>query len=114
MGFHSNETPRPGGVSGDTRSFNITTIRYAINRKRGWSDSIAPGGCCAACVTGDPNTAGVCYNAGANTPLNSAHTGGVNAAMADGSVRFIRDSVPLANLQAAAVRDDGSTLSLDN
>jgi prepilin-type N-terminal cleavage/methylation domain-containing protein/prepilin-type processing-associated H-X9-DG protein len=99
---------------GDTRSFNVTTIRYPINQKRGWDNTVGPGGCCAACVTGNVNTAGVCLNAGANTPLNSAHTGGVNAAMGDGSVRFIRDSIALVVLQNASIRDDGTVTSLDN
>ena len=112
MGFNQNTIPSASASSGDTRSFNVTTVRFPINRKRGWSDSVAPNGCCGACITGDTNTAGVCYNAGANTPLNSAHSGGINVSMADGSVRFLAESTPLLTLQQLSVRDDGAVVSL--
>jgi prepilin-type N-terminal cleavage/methylation domain-containing protein/prepilin-type processing-associated H-X9-DG protein len=111
MGFRINTVPAPGRVEGDNRSFNVTTIRFPINQKRGW-DNNSPNGCCG-CVTGNTSTAGVCYNSGANTPLNSAHTGGINAAMGDGSVRFIRDSINLTVLQNASIRDDGTVTNLD-
>jgi prepilin-type N-terminal cleavage/methylation domain-containing protein/prepilin-type processing-associated H-X9-DG protein len=42
-----------------------------------------------------------------NTILNSFHTGGINVAMGDGSVRFVTDSVTLATFQAACSRNDG-------
>jgi prepilin-type processing-associated H-X9-DG protein len=44
---------------------------------------------------------------GTNIPLNSAHTGGVNSLMGDGSVRFLRDSTALATLAMLAMRNDG-------
>ncbi|WP_020470734.1 DUF1559 domain-containing protein [Zavarzinella formosa] len=74
------------------RAYNTTTIRYAINKKTGWAN--------------DCNT-GVCDRAAQNTPLNSAHTGGVNAVFADGSVRFLKDSASLDVLGQLATRDDG-------
>lgn len=43
----------------------------------------------------------------------SRHPGGVNVAMADGSVRFVDDAVDLAVWQAAATRAGGEALSLD-
>jgi len=43
----------------------------------------------------------------------SYHTGGVNAALADGSVRFIRDSVDLQTYRAMGTRNDGLPISLD-
>ncbi len=112
MGFNQNTTPGATANSGDNRAFNTTTIRYPINQKRGWDDGVTPGGCCA-CSGGTAGTYGVCFNSGANIPLNSAHTGGVNAALADGSVRFLRDSMTLAVLQQAALRNDGSVPNLD-
>ena len=86
---------------GDARTFNTTTIRYTINATGPaagtlWADP--PGNC---------GSHGVCDNTGANIPLNSAHTGGVNILRGDGTIGFIRDSIPLLNLAAAATRDDG-------
>ncbi len=103
MGYNSQIAPSATAVNGDNRSFNVTTIRYPINQKRGWADN-------DSCTT---TPFGVCTNSGANIPLNSAHTGGVNAALADGSVRFLRDSMALAVLQQAALRDDGTVPNLD-
>ena len=87
------------GNNSDARTFNMTTVRYSINQKKGWPN--APGNC---------SSTGVCDNSGTNTPLNSAHTGGVNACMADGSVRFFRDSTSLQTLAQLATRDDGVPL----
>jgi prepilin-type N-terminal cleavage/methylation domain-containing protein/prepilin-type processing-associated H-X9-DG protein len=98
IGFHSNN-PNAGG-GGDRRQFNHTTIRYAINRKTGWPD--APGNC---------GTVGVCENSSSNAPLTATHSGGVNSLMGDGSVRFLRDSLPLDVLGRLAIRDDGQVLS---
>src|SRR5262245_61794339 len=43
-------------------------------------------------------------------PPRSAHTGGVNALLGDGSVRFIRDSVDLITFQRLGSRNDGQVL----
>jgi prepilin-type N-terminal cleavage/methylation domain-containing protein/prepilin-type processing-associated H-X9-DG protein len=47
-----------------------------------------------------------------NKPLNSAHTGGINALYADGHVQFIQESIPLATLKALVNRDDGAVVNL--
>jgi prepilin-type N-terminal cleavage/methylation domain-containing protein len=44
----------------------------------------------------------------------SNHTGGVNAALGDGSVRFVRNSITLLNWQAASTINGGETIGLDN
>ena len=44
----------------------------------------------------------------------SKHTGGINAAMCDGSVRFVRDSISVVAWRAAGSAQGGETLSLDN
>ncbi|MBA4191335.1 MAG: prepilin-type cleavage/methylation domain-containing protein [Planctomycetaceae bacterium] len=91
---------------GDNREPNLTTIRYQINYTPtgGWANDVTNTG-----VGSGPPT-GNCV--GANTPLNSAHTGGVNVVFADGSVRFVTDGTTLAVLAALATRDDGQPVSL--
>jgi prepilin-type N-terminal cleavage/methylation domain-containing protein/prepilin-type processing-associated H-X9-DG protein len=99
IGWNRTTTP-PSSNGGDHRTFQMTTVRYEINRKTGWP-----------ATPGDCGNLGVCDNVGTNIPLNSAHTGGVNAAMGDGSVRFVRDSLPFVQLALYAIRDDGQTIS---
>lgn len=43
----------------------------------------------------------------------SNHSGGANFALADGSVRFIRDALPLVTLQRLCARSDGETATVD-
>jgi prepilin-type N-terminal cleavage/methylation domain-containing protein len=45
--------------------------------------------------------------------MGSGHTGGANVGNADGSVRFVRNSSPLVNLQAMCTRAGGETLNVD-
>jgi prepilin-type N-terminal cleavage/methylation domain-containing protein/prepilin-type processing-associated H-X9-DG protein len=50
-------------------------------------------------------------NCGPNDEPFSFHTGGVNCAMGDGSVRFIRDSIDALTLKAIAGANDGKTVA---
>ncbi|MBA4188805.1 MAG: prepilin-type cleavage/methylation domain-containing protein [Planctomycetaceae bacterium] len=43
----------------------------------------------------------------------SAHTGGVNVVLADGSVRFVRDSIPFGTWRALGTRAGGETNNLE-
>jgi prepilin-type N-terminal cleavage/methylation domain-containing protein/prepilin-type processing-associated H-X9-DG protein len=60
---------------------------------------------------------GVCpwstNNCGPNDEPFSFHTGGCNAAMADGSVRFLRDSIDAVTLKFISGADDGRVTNLD-
>jgi prepilin-type processing-associated H-X9-DG protein len=96
-----------GNLSGgqpwmDSRGQTFTTIRYRINQKDGWT-----------CDT--PNV-GVCNNRwhseGANVPLVSNHTAGVNALFGDGSVHFLNDGIDMLTLARLATRDDGGVVTL--
>jgi prepilin-type N-terminal cleavage/methylation domain-containing protein/prepilin-type processing-associated H-X9-DG protein len=96
IGSHRSTPPTGGNAnSGDERHFNMVTVLYGINQKRGWPD----GGNCG--------TTGVCNNFGSNIPINSAHSGGVNALFNDGSVRFLTDSTSIDMLARFAIRNDG-------
>ncbi|MDO5553960.1 MAG: DUF1559 domain-containing protein [Planctomycetia bacterium] len=76
-----------------------TTIRHTINYM----------GVLDASVT---NANGASYFVGGNTILNSEHSGGINALLGDGSVRFLGDTTKMSILQKLACRDDGLTIDL--
>jgi prepilin-type N-terminal cleavage/methylation domain-containing protein/prepilin-type processing-associated H-X9-DG protein len=57
-----------------------------------------------------PPTPGLCVDRAGVYPARSRHTGGVNATMADGSVRFVGTNINLLTWQRAGVRDDGQPL----
>ncbi|MGL6073721.1 MAG: DUF1559 domain-containing protein [Fimbriiglobus sp.] len=104
IGTNRRVSPPMVGDGRDVRHFQMATIRYRINQKTGWPVPSA---------TGDCSSNGVCNNMGNNIPLNSAHSGGVNALLTDGSVRFLRDSLPIAELARLATRDDGQVIAGD-
>ena len=87
------------------------------NIPNAWSYSNGANGTCSiplnnAMTPGQPG-----YNLPGDWPnvysFRSNHTQGANFAMADGSVRFVRDSIPLDNYRAAASIDGKETLNLD-
>ena len=104
-GVDANNNANPMYNWADSRGQSFTTIRYRINQKTGWTDNVAGSG-----VTYEPG-----YNnqEQANIPLISNHTGGVNAVMADGSVRFLKDATDLVTLARLATRDDGGVITSD-
>lgn len=93
----SAEPPNFNAPDPDNRSSNMVTIRYPVNQKKGWADNVSG--------------TGVGAYVGANTPINSAHPGGVNVLLCDGSVRFISATVPLDVVARLATRDDGQVIS---
>jgi prepilin-type N-terminal cleavage/methylation domain-containing protein/prepilin-type processing-associated H-X9-DG protein len=80
---------------GDGRHFNCTSMRWVINR------------------TGLANTAsqGTNNDVGTNFPLSSAHSGGVNICLGDGSVRFFSNSTTAALISAYSTRAHGEVIS---
>lgn len=87
-------TDAPGN-NGFDRMFNLTTVRYSPN---------------APAVSQNSAWMGIGDNYGPNKPLNSMHTGGIHALLADGSVRFIADNINMFTLRCLCTRDDGKTL----
>ena len=80
-----------GNGDTDCRCFNLTTVRQTPNPP----------------VTADWQRHSAC-----NTPLTSAHTGGVMMLRGDGSVSFLRDSIDLLTLQNGANINDGQVVNL--
>jgi prepilin-type processing-associated H-X9-DG protein len=50
---------------------------------------------------------------GGPTEIRSQHPGGANVALADGSVRFIANSIPPETLRALATRNDGAVVHME-
>ncbi len=71
-------------------SQNVTTLRYPIAGGFGLAGNMNP------------------YEV--NLPLFSTHPGGVMAALADGSVRFLSENVDFSTMTALADRGDGAVL----
>ncbi len=71
----------------DSRWFNLTSIRYPVG-------------------TRTYDLPGVSDNYGPNNPLLSAHPGGAQIALTDGSSRFLSDTTNLETLKVLADRDD--------
>jgi prepilin-type N-terminal cleavage/methylation domain-containing protein len=102
----------------DSRGQTMTTIRWAINNKKGPGGAGWPTLDCTVPPTGQSwkDPCGVratgWQSEGGNVPLLSAHSGGVNALVGDGSVRFLSDNTDLVMLARFATRDDGQVLNL--
>jgi prepilin-type N-terminal cleavage/methylation domain-containing protein/prepilin-type processing-associated H-X9-DG protein len=66
-------------------------------------------------ASGSTGTVGAGFGGALGTvPPTSNHSGGVNMALADGSVRFIKDSVNLQSWWALGTRDGGEVISADS
>jgi len=72
------------------RTFGLTTIRYAPNT----------------------NTAldGVASNFGENNGIYSAHPGGIQILLCDGSARFVSENIDMATLKKLVTRSDGQVV----
>jgi len=86
----------PASAGGNfERPFNLTTVRYPPN---------------APAVFNDTNWPGIEDNYGSNKPLNSLHSGGIHGLLADGSVRFINDSINMFTFRCLCTRDDNQAM----
>jgi prepilin-type processing-associated H-X9-DG protein len=63
------------------------------------------------CTSIGGNNGGGPSAANAQAAARSKHTGGVNAAMADGGVRFVRDSINAGTWQAMGTRSNGEVVN---
>jgi len=76
---------------GNGRAYNITTVRYPINKAQ-------------------VGMGGVGNNHGENNGLNSAHVGGTQVLLCDGSCRFISENIDMLTLRYLCNRADGKTV----
>ncbi len=88
-------TPVENAGNNYNRVFNVTTVRFSPN---------------APVIENDANWPGIGDNFGSNNPLNSAHTGGVQILLGDGSARFISDNIDMRTLRLLCTRNDGQVL----
>jgi hypothetical protein len=84
----------------DGRHFNCTSVRYPINHN-GFTNATNYATTAAAAASGTNN------DSGTNFPLKSGHTGGIQVALGDGSVRFLSSTTALVTLSALCTRAGG-------
>jgi prepilin-type N-terminal cleavage/methylation domain-containing protein/prepilin-type processing-associated H-X9-DG protein len=92
------------GWAGDGRNFNCISVRWAINQ----IGLVSPGTNMASSTA---QNVGIQNDAGTNFPLNSAHPGGVNVLLGDGSVRFVRSATSLDVMSAMCTRAGGESMT---
>jgi prepilin-type N-terminal cleavage/methylation domain-containing protein/prepilin-type processing-associated H-X9-DG protein len=89
LGIRNGSATIPYPAGGDSRAFNLTSIRYAISKDSTLANTGIEG----------------------NSPLQSAHVGGlVNTLFADGSVQSLNPSINISVLMNLADRDDGQVI----
>ena len=81
--------------SNNGRIFNLTVLAHPVNEKR------------------IERVVGALGNLGANRPIQSAHSGGANASLADGSVHFLSEDLNTQTLFNLADRDDGEIAAIE-
>ena len=83
--------PMGPGNDGWERAFNVTCVIHPINERSGTALGI-PGNC------------------GPNRPIQSAHPGGAQILLGDGSARFVSETLDIQTLYDLANKDDGHVL----
>ena len=83
------------GAAPGLRSYNVTTVLHRINEKSFNAVGV-----------------GMSFNHGANRPVQSAHSGGAQVCLADGSVHFLSESIDIQILYNLADRADGNVVTL--
>jgi len=92
------------GSGADGRHFNCTSVRYTINYTQFTNAS-------GYATSGTANSSGTNNDSGTNFPLKSAHTGGINVGVADGSVRFYSNTLSVNVLSALCTRAGGEVVT---
>ncbi|MBN9521955.1 DUF1559 domain-containing protein [bacterium] len=102
---------------GTSNTLMIGEDMAKINQHNAWAYSNGTNGTCAIRLNNGMKPSDPGFNNPGDWPnvysFHSQHTGGANFAMADGSVRFVRESIATANYRAAATIQGGETLGLE-
>ena len=108
---HSPVGTAPGGLNpAMSPADQAAATSWLGNRGGAWIWASGSGnGFVAALPPNSPTPDVVAHGIGWQT-ARGPFTGGVNVALADGSVRFVRDSIPLATWRALATRAGGEVL----
>jgi prepilin-type N-terminal cleavage/methylation domain-containing protein/prepilin-type processing-associated H-X9-DG protein len=120
--FYRSDSNRPltliGIQDGTSNTLMVGEDLPGRNQHSGWQRAnYATGTCSIPLNTSNTPTSTPQYGAG-DWPnvysFRSAHTGGANFAMADGSVKFVRDSIARANYLAACTRAGGESIGVND
>jgi prepilin-type N-terminal cleavage/methylation domain-containing protein/prepilin-type processing-associated H-X9-DG protein len=112
-------TPVSSNTLGGRRMYAWADPDAGANGLSGPSNAISPGSReakinnFASPTGGPPECRWVNNNCGPNDEPFSFHSGGVNCVMGDGSVRFMRNSIPALTLKWLAAAGDGQVISND-
>jgi prepilin-type N-terminal cleavage/methylation domain-containing protein/prepilin-type processing-associated H-X9-DG protein len=115
----SDPVPWTGGAVGGRRMYAWADPDSGTNGLSGPSNALSPGSRLAVInnyptpVGGPPECRWSNNNCGPNDEPFSFHSGGVNCAMGDGSVRFIRSGISGVTLKWLAGAQDGQVLNID-
>ncbi len=108
-----------GGAVGGRRMYAWADPDSGTNGLSGPSNAISPASrlakinAYASPIGGPPECRWAQNNCGPNDEPFGFHTGGCNAVFGDGSVRFLRDSIPSLTLKWMAAANDGQVYSID-
>ena len=105
----------------NTLFFGEVRPRYSEHVRNGWAYSNNGNGFCTTIIplnydTSKDDSTDPCrrsYNWNTELGFKSAHTGGVNFVLGDGSVHFISDSIDHNTYQSLGGKQDGQVASLD-
>ena len=108
-----------GGATGGRRMYAWADPDSGTNGLSGPSNALSPGSRVARInaygtpLGGPPECLWTNNNCGPNDEPYGFHTGGCNVVMGDGSVRFLRDSIPALTLKFMAGATDGQVIVND-
>ena len=117
--MHSDDPGYAAKTAGFAPNSYLDPVDNKGRRHWRWAEPDNTSGCSKvmnnnASPAGGPTTCPWEYHdCGPNNEWFSFHTGGAQCVFADGSVRFIRDSIPLRTVYSLGTRDGGEVLSND-